>query len=134
MMAPFRYTDDEIFAALRAAAESRDGAYPGYRAYEFWRLTHPEAPTASLIEKRFRDWRGALRRAGFDVPPHPARHRRWSEYDILDAIVTCAETLGHRPTPAEYQEWARAEDRPRVETVRARFGFWNTAIREAGFK
>jgi hypothetical protein len=137
-MPPRRYTTDQVFDALRAAAEAKAGlggspTPPSQREYNEWRAAHPEAPTKRLIEKRHGTWTQALRDAGFDVAPGPQNRRRWSEYDILEAVVSCAEEIGHRPSPGEYDLWARDRDTPQLVTVVERFGLWITAIREAGF-
>lgn len=133
-----RFTDEQVFNALRAAAAATDrelGGIPSlsYRAYEYWRLTHPEAITASWIERRWGTWSRALTEAGLPADQRPPQPWRWSDTQIVEALVCCAEELGHRPSPDEYQQWSANNRAPRRQTVTDRFRLWNTALSEAGF-
>lgn len=56
--------------------------------------------------------------------------RRYSDEQILEQLVECAERLGRSPTMREFEEDAETTVHP--QTVIQHFGSWNKAKRKAG--
>lgn len=119
-----RWTDAEILAALRAAAEAT-GRPLTSAAYHCWRNAQMEVegPSLKTVRRRFTSWTGALRCAG--LAPY-APHTR---ADLVASVVILAHALGRPPS---LREWASWPDRPTGLTwVVDEWGSWNEVIATA---
>jgi transposase len=107
------WSDDEIFAALAAAAV--DGVVTT-TLYTRWRrdgglIEGRTPPTSTLITWRFGSWRNAVERAGLQIgrTSRTEYTRQWTRDDAINAVasfIADARTRGLRPTYALYDAWA----------------------------
>lgn len=98
--------------AYLGSRNMKDGPYKGKaEAYcgECWRL-NPRKPVK---------------------PPLASLHgKRWTDQEILDALVAWARREGRPPT---FRDWVSATyEHPTAFTARAHFGSWNRALELAG--
>jgi transcriptional regulator with XRE-family HTH domain len=121
---PWRYTDEEILAAVRAAAVDGRVTVTLYNA-------HGEGPSVPAIIRRFGKWNTAVAKAGLRTScrDHKQRSDRWDDDVLLGCVRECADDLGTPfPTHDEYSEWAREQGAPSVTTLRNHFGTWLTVM------
>ena len=117
-----RYTDDEILAELRAAAE-RMGRSPTMR--EFAQDSEARVHPQTVIE-HFGTWNAAKRAAGL-FP------RRFLTHDeLLEQLRALGEDLGRTPTARDLA--ARGRSVPSASLYAHTFGSLGNALREAGFE
>jgi DNA-binding CsgD family transcriptional regulator len=62
------------------------------------------------------------------------RRTKYSDDDIVDALVLVADELGEVPTPRRYDARARELGLPSLPTVLNRTGSWTNALRAAGMQ
>jgi hypothetical protein len=122
------WTDQQIFAAIRASA--RDGVASG-DAYHAMRAEDPTAyPSMAIIYHRFDRWSLAVHEAGLRVR-YPASAREYANRltgeELAVAIRECAREYGRRPTLKEYRFWARSRGEPSSTTIKNRLGGWVAA-------
>jgi DNA invertase Pin-like site-specific DNA recombinase len=122
------WTDAEIIGALRAWSEAHGHApTPGD-----WTTCDTNRPNTRTVQRHFRTWRGALRRA--DLQPHtsgtPPRTTPWADREIIRALNRWTHEYGHPPKRSDWL-WA-TPGRPNNETVLRHFGSWGGAIHAAG--
>jgi hypothetical protein len=117
-----RYTDDEILAELRAAAE-RAGRSPTMREF----AQDPEARVhPQTVIEHFGTWNAAKRAAGL-FP------RRFLTHDeLLEQLRALGEELGRTPTARDLA--ARGRSVPSASLYANTFGSLGNALREAGFE
>jgi hypothetical protein len=117
-----RYTDDEILAELRAAAE-RAGRSPTMREF----AQDPEARVhPQTVIEHFGTWNAAKRAAGL-FP------RRFLTHDeLLEQLRALGEELGRTPTARDLA--ARGRSVPSASLYAHTFGSLGNALREAGFE
>jgi hypothetical protein len=117
-----RYTDEEILAELRAAAE-RMGRSPTMR--EFAQDPKARVHPQTVIE-HFGTWNAAKRAAGL-FP------RRFLTHDeLLEQLRALGEDLGRTPTARDLA--ARGRSVPSASLYAHTFGSLGNALREAGFE
>jgi len=116
-----RYSDEEILAALQAAAE-RLGRSPTMREFAADPETrvHPQ----TVIE-HFGSWNAAKRAAGL-VP-----RRFVTREELVRLLRELGEELGRTPTARDLDE--RRRSMPSKSLIWHTFGSLTTALREAGF-
>ncbi len=134
-----KYTDEEVLECLRAASERLGGVLTttGYdrftRGQSF--ADGRNLPTHQTAFLRFGSWRAALDAAGLSSNPSTpiAGSRIFSEGNCIDAILEVERALGHLPSVAEYETYAKrlAGAVPSAGTIRHRFGRWPHALRRA---
>lgn len=91
---PRVYADEEVFAALRAAAEKL-GCAPTARDYRLFRVENPALPSDTAVRIRFGSWTAALKAAGL---PRPCGLRLMKRKEALDrALAGAAACLRVRP-------------------------------------
>jgi hypothetical protein len=117
-----RYTDDEILAELRAAAE-RMGRSPTMR--EFAQDPKARVHPQTVIE-HFGTWNAAKRAAGL----FPRRFLTQDE--LLEQLRALGEDLGRTPTARDLA--ARGRSVPSASLYAHTFGSLGNALREAGFE
>jgi hypothetical protein len=117
-----RYTDEEILAELRAAAE-RLGRSPTMRefAQDAGARVHPQ----TVIE-HFGTWNAAKRAAGL----FPRRFLTREE--LVEQLRALGEELGRTPTARDLA--ARGRSIPSASLYAHTFGSLGNALREAGFE
>ena len=116
-----RYTDEEILAALQAAAE-RLGRSPTMR--EFAADPETQVHPQTVIE-HFGTWNAAKRAAGL-VP-----RRFVTREELVRLLRELGEELGRTPTARDLDE--RRGSMPSKSLIWHTFGSLTTALREAGF-
>jgi hypothetical protein len=115
-----RYTDDELFEAIKDVAE-RVGHPPTLKEFrEFGEYS------VTLYYNRFGSWQDALVKAGYE-PRSP--QEKLAEEELRDELRRLASELGHVPTVEEMN----AEGEYWASTYRNRFGSWADAVEAAGF-
>src|SRR6188508_1247310 len=117
-----RYSDEEILAELRAAAE-RTGRSPTMR--EFARDPEAGVHPQTVIE-HFGTWNAAKRAAGL----YPRRFLTREE--LLEQLRGLGEELGRVPTARDLG--ARRRSLPSASLYAHTFGSLANALREAGFE
>lgn len=117
-----RYTDDEILAELRAAAE-RMGRSPTMREF----AQDPEARVhPQTVIEHFGTWNAAKRAAGL----FPRRFLTRDE--LLEQLRALGEDLGRTPTARDLADRGRSV--PSASLYAHTFGSLGNALREAGFE
>ena len=116
-----RYSDEEILAALQAAAE-RLGRSPTMR--EFAADPETQVHPQTVIE-HFGTWNAAKRAAGL-VP-----RRFVTREELVRLLRELGEELGRTPTARDLD--ARRGSMPSKSLIWHTFGSLTTALREAGF-
>jgi hypothetical protein len=117
-----RYSDEEILAQLREAAE-RLGRSPTMR--EFARDPEARVHPQTVIE-HFGTWNAAKRAAGL-VP-----RRFLTREELLEQLRTLGAELGRTPTARDLA--ARRRSLPSASLYAHTFGSLGNALREAGFE
>lgn len=123
------FTDDDLLAALRAAA---GGDALSTAAYERHRST-AGGPSVAWIIRRFGSWRAACAAAGLPTHARSARAATWSDEQLIGYVAAYLADLepGARSSFAGYSAWAATQDgAPSGATVRARIP-WAEARRHA---
>ena len=92
-----------------------------------WEREWPRWPSTGQALVHFDSWEELLRAAGYK----PYR-RRWSDEQILAALVRFAEREGRPPTESDWV--ANGADHPHAGTVKAHFGSWRAALAAAGLE
>ncbi len=120
------FSDEDILAALRAAA-LEIGEPLSHGRYE----SLGRGPSSARIIQRFGSWSAACAAAGV-VSGSASRTytQRWDRTAVISAVREYLITGSG--TYADYQDWARSEDRPSGATVRNVLGGWAAAKRAAG--
>ncbi len=134
-----RVTDDELVACLQQAAEEIGGIVAAERfdriARQSFFADGRSWASHQTYAQRFGSWRAALQHAGLPAnPPSPiAGRRRFTRQHCVDAILEVERAIGHLPTSAEYDDYARATagELPSVATVRQRLDGWTEAVTTA---
>lgn len=123
------YSDEEIFDALRVAAEKSEAPHLVARpAYEV--LRREGDPSVETIIIRFQRWKAALEAAGLPVSSRRGNtNRKFTDTEILQAVSTAMlDVLPEELTYARYEEVKRegAPSGPLVrKRLRHRIGTWN---------
>lgn len=111
------------------------GHAPTIWEYDQWRSKAMHS--AAGIRLRFGTWRGALKRAGFDVTiivhaDHATRfEERHAAETLLVSLAELARELGHPPSSID---WEKSGRKPAYSTIIRRFGSWQAARRAAGLE
>ena len=135
-----QFTDEEIVACLRAAAQAFDGTLTGadYAAIAAGRRL-PDGrrwPSRPTVDYRFGGWLSATAAAG--VRPGRRRaggpSRRFTPERCRAAVREAAKALGHPPSSVEYEHFARTRcgALPGVRTVQKNLGPWREVLLGAG--
>jgi len=136
-----RYTDEELLECIETASKKLGGVLTAkaYTAFIRGRSLSDGRPWPGhqCMQLRFGSWRATLHRAGLRANPASAiaGQRLFEAGHCVDAIRHVAREVGHSPTAAEYDLWARASEGglPSLPTVRNRLGGWLNALRAAGY-
>lgn len=135
-----KFTDEECFAALRAASK-RVGKKEGKEEGEYGVLTMvlysensgPEDPKRSTIQKRFGTWQTACEKAGVpsgDPIPRRVYQKKWTHEEMVEIVKRFFTEVGVFGSMRQYSDWARyVPNTPTLATVRAHFGSW-TKVKE----
>ncbi|HJQ04734.1 MAG TPA: hypothetical protein VJ872_04790 [Nocardioides sp.] len=117
------FTDDQLIAALRAAAaELGEPLTAG--GYDAWQRGRPEAASPALLIRRLGSWRGACEAAGLSANSTRSTSRRWTDDEVVAIVARYLASPGATGSFADYSEWARsAADAPSGATLRQR-GSW----------
>lgn len=127
-----RYTDEEIFEALRDAA-TLQGDPLSKVAYEEY-VKAFGGPSGVLLMKRFGTWKKACRAAGLALHDHIGfTRRRWSQGQLVEVLMDYLGSPDARGSVDDYDRWAAADKpaRPSGPLIRDRFGSWTAAKRAA---
>ncbi len=125
-----RYSDHDLFEALRAAAAT-EGEPLSVERYERHRRARG-GPASARIIQRLDSWRSACAEAGLEVNPSLAKTRgRWDPARVA-GYVSAYLRSGSGESYAGYQAWAReTPEAPSAQTVRNLLGGWDEAKRRA---
>lgn len=125
------FTDDQILAALRAAA-GRCGEPLSHSRYDSV-SREVAGPSSARIIQRFGSWRRACAAAGVAAGSPARRYTpRWDRAGVRAAVVDYLASEDCAGTYADYEGWARAgPDRPSGATVRNILGGWQAAKQAA---
>jgi hypothetical protein len=128
----FKYTDDQALGAMQVVA-MRLG-YPPTAAY--WKDRKELRPSHGLIIDRWGSWERALTAAGLN-PDHCHRNprgSRWSDQDLVDALLSFVRDLGFVPSGKEWIRRSAGRQQPEYKTVARRLGdgSWKLALERAG--
>lgn len=126
--AHLKYTDDEVFAAIRSVADDGRVSVDRYRSDVQHRGLGPGVP--ALIW-RFGSWRNAVHAAGLlcAKETRPERYaNRMDDEGLLAALEDCAADLGHWPGAQEYEQWCVGGRGPSLRIFGQRFGSWFAAV------
>ncbi len=82
--------------------------------------------SAATVENQFGSWNAAVQAAGFKLNIN----QNVSQVDLLDELRRLAQQLGHPSTSTEM----RTQGAYSCKTYQNKFGSWNDALRQAGFK
>lgn len=150
-----------IVAALRAWADEHDGLAPrcgdwgGKSSHADYRGERPRWLSSTTVLQVFGSWQAACDAAGVQQRPRSsgrvndrstpwgARQPRWSDQDLLDALLAwAAEHDGYAPRIDDWSTSNRARLHaagapgarrwPSAQTVASRFGSWQAACAAAG--
>lgn len=135
-----KYTDEEILACIREAAEvltdnfshTTFDEYRSNRTFEDGR----EWPTHQTATLRFNKWSNACEKAEV-IPGRTLRDNyspRWTEEDCVAAVAAFVEyqwEQGGKATVGAYDQWQRGRDVPATATVRHRLDSWPLAVQRA---
>lgn len=123
-----RWTDEQIFAAIRSVAKNGVVTTADYDAARE-RRTRP-MPSRLAVINRFDLWSHAVELAGCRTLRRGGRHAHsLTPEGARLAVEDCATALGHVPTYSEYSEWAREVGAPCGTLVRRKTGGWVEAVR-----
>lgn len=131
MSAREAFTDDEILAAIRAAAD-RCGQPLSHTRYAGVSQDVGGASVARIIQ-RFGSWRRACAQAGVATSAPGRRYeQRWDRPAVVAAVSEYFATQDCPGTYADYVVWAKdGQDRPSGATVRNVLGSWSRAKQAA---
>jgi hypothetical protein len=122
------WDDAEIIGALRAWADEH-GRSP---TPSEWVASGANHPVGATLRAHLGDWNGALARAGLEPPAPYINRKPWDELDTIQALRVWSETHGRPPWS---MEWDHAQpEHPCSNTVRERFGSWQSALAAAGLE
>lgn len=107
MRAP-TFSDERILAGLREAA-AEAGEPLAVTGYDGWRRDR-EAPSSTLVIRRFGSWTAACAAAGVSSNKTRSTSRKWSDADVLAAVAAYLASEGSTGSYAGYVEWARVTD------------------------
>lgn len=133
-----RYSDDDLRAALREAAQEL-AAPLRYHAYRVWARDRQEhglaGPSAQTVVLRLQTWRQALAAAGLPVSTGSGRSRTYDREDGVRALAQAWRELGRVPSVKAYEAWrAGRRDLPSPVTVRRLADNWDDLLREASVR
>jgi len=80
----------------------------------------------ATLKNRFGSWNEALQEAGFT----PNLHKDITKEELLDDIHRVADKIDGSPTIPRYEEKGKYSRK----TISSRFGSWNEALKEAGYR
>lgn len=120
----FRWSDQEIIAALRCFAE-REGRAP---TEGDWQTNGADHPNAGTVKSHFGSWRAGLAAAGLTCD-----REQWDRERILGAIHRFARRHGRPPSSEEWQ-LKGPQRNPTAAVVRRHFGSFTSALAAAGFE
>ncbi len=127
-----RYSDQELLAALRAAALHLASPM-GHDAYRSW--AHGRSrdgrpwPGTQVAMQRFGGWRNALARAGLPTNRGGGPRTTYDLDDAVAAITTAWRELGRYPSVVEYDAWrAGRSGIPASATVRRFAASWDDLL------
>lgn len=120
----FRWSDQEILAALRRVAE-REGRPP---TEGDWQANGVDHPNAGTVKDHFGSWRAGLAAAGL-----ACERDQWDRERILEAIRRFARRHGRPPSSEEWQ-LKGPQRNPTAAVVRRHFGSFTAALAAAGFE
>lgn len=127
-MAGTKYTDEQLFAGLRAAACGVDGPL-SVTAYDAWRAEHGGASGIGII-RRFGKWHLACEQAGVEAVARPARTSSFGERDVVATVAAYLAEPDSTGSYSGYVAWARSrEGAPSGPTVRNFFTWQQAKIR-----
>src|SRR5262249_50683148 len=87
-------------------------------------------PSFTTVQRQFKTWNRALRRAGLE--PTGPEVRPWPDEEVIRALRRWTKRHGR---PPKRDEWLRAgPGRPCKTTVCLHFGNWRSALAAAGVR
>jgi hypothetical protein len=115
-----------IIEAIRAWAK-KHGRAP---TQEDWHASDPagQRPIYATVVRHYGSWPAALEAAGV----LPARLRRWSREEVIEAMQAFTHKHGRAPTTADWH--AKSHEHPGPDAARRWFGSWNDALIAAGVR
>lgn len=123
-MASPTYTDDEMLAGVRAAAQGVDGGPLTVAAYDAWRVTHGGASGIGII-RRFGKWHVACEKAGHEVVVKTTKKPAFTREAIIESVAGYLADPESRGSYNGYKEWAKGRDGvPSGPTIRNNFPKW----------
>lgn len=120
-----RYSDEELIAAIRRAADEL-GKAPTMKEMALLE----GVPSPLTFRDRFGSWTSAIKAAGLEPNVGPGRSR-FTDEELIAAIRRFAQELGRSPLA---KELAARDGAPSPHTYVYRFGSWTTALERAGLK
>jgi len=118
------YTDDQLTAGLRAAAEEL-GEPLTATAYDAWQRGR-ESASPALVIRRFGSWTEACAKARVATNTTRSTSRRWSDEEIVGIVAAYLASPESTGSYAGYSAWAKTQDgAPSGATLRQRFPRWS---------
>lgn len=125
-MAAQRYTDQQIFSALRACINSGENAL-SVTKYNQNRTSMQ--PSSALIIQRFGSWNSALKAAGLTAADANRAYQR--KYQLTEVVEWVRKYLGtaDQPSYQDFSEWLRSQhSAPAAQTCRNIGGNWQQLV------
>jgi hypothetical protein len=120
-----RWTPEQIIDALQTWGYAH-GRSP--HAVE-WTSAGREHPAYRTVISRLGSWPAALKAAGLTAAA-PARHREWSEPQMIAALRAWNRRHGRPPRTTDWP--TPTSEHPAAQIVSRRFGGWHAALERAG--
>lgn len=128
-----KWTDEQIIQVLQEAATLEFpltvAAYSKLIEEGFLK-----GPSAARICQRFKSWQVACDLAGVEAGrrTRPLDLSRWTNEDLIDAVITYLKLPHSTGSANDYEYWASGQDDvPSLGTLRNRLGTWNEVRNEA---
>jgi hypothetical protein len=119
-----RYSDQEVVAALRAAAR-RLPSPMGQESYRHWALDQSRNgrswPGSQVAILRFGGWRKALAQAGLPANSTRGPQATYTRDDVVHAVAAAWRELGGYPSVVRYDAWRGGRPGLPTSTTARRF-------------
>lgn len=125
-MAALRYTDQQIFNALRAVNNSGKN---GLSAAKYNQMRTSMQPSSALIIQRFGSWNSALKAAG--LTPAAANRTYERKYQLSEVVEWVRRYLAtaDQPSYQDFSEWLKSQhSAPAAQTCRNIGGSWQQLV------